>query len=134
MLFADGARPDPGAAAQRDTMDRSERYHEWVSSNPATGEALVDTGLSSAADCQKLRWSLSEDQRDQFSRLLARSVMHDRGLSRPGGLEAEAKRINDLAGPVLKEAGLDPEAFGISMPPQLSADAPVASPVARGAV
>lgn len=119
MLFANGGRPDH-RPTQADSMDRSERYQEWVDSNPDIGEALVDTGLSSAADCQKLRWSLREDQQDQFGRLLARSVLRDRELSKHGGLEAEAKRINDLAGPVLKEAGLDPASFGVVMPDQAS--------------
>lgn len=119
MFSSDGVRPHP-VSAQAGPMDRSERYQEWVKSNPATGEALVDTGLSSASDCQKLRWSLGEDQQNQFAELLARSVMHDRELFKTGRLEAEARRINDVARSELKAAGFDPAVFGVSTPEQLS--------------
>jgi len=118
MFFADGHRPDP-RQVQAAPKGGSKTYLEWLESKPGTGEALVDTGLSSAADCQKLRWSLNQDQEDQFRRLMAKSVARDKELFRLGGLEAEAKRINDLAGSVLKEHGLDPASFGISMPEQL---------------
>jgi hypothetical protein len=33
-----------------------------------------------------------------------------------GGLEAEAQRVNDSTALVLKQAGLDPTIFGVSMP------------------
>jgi hypothetical protein len=94
-------------------------HREWLESRPEPGEALVDTGLSSAADCEKLRWSLGDQQRAQFSELLARSVARDRELFKDGNLEAEAQRISDLVGPVLKAVGLDPTTFGVSMPKKL---------------
>lgn len=122
MLFADGARHMPEQAAQEPTGGSSV-YQEWIRSNPEPGEALVDTGLSSATDCQKLHWSLNPHQQEQFSSLIAEGVERDRKLYESGGLEAEAKRINDLVAPVLKAAGLDPTTFGVSMPEKLASDA-----------
>jgi hypothetical protein len=103
-------------------------HREWLQSRPEPGEALVDTGLSSAADCEKLRWPLGDQQRAQFSELIALSVARDRELFKHGNLEAEAQRISDLVGPVLKAAGLDPTMFGVSMPEKLPLGGPLAPP------
>ncbi len=115
MWFFDGRRtaPDP---PQTESTGGSPAYREWLKSNPEPGEAFVDTGLSSAADCQKLRWRQSEAQQELMGKLMAEAVARDELLFREGNPEAEAKRINDLVAPLLKGAGLDPERFGVSMP------------------
>lgn len=113
MWFAEGHRPHP-EPSHSEPMSLNRTRQEWLQSNPARGEALVDTGLSSAADCQKLHWSLGRDQQKEFSRLIARSVERDRALFESGDLEAEAKRITDLVTPVFKQAGLDPTTFGLT--------------------
>ena len=120
MWFAEGYRSRSGPP-QTEPAGRSDVQREWLQSNPEPGEALVDTGLSSAADCAKLRWTLGDRQRAQFSELIAQSVARDRELSRDGGLEAEAQRITTSSDQVLKAAGLDPTTFGIPMPEKLSA-------------
>lgn len=113
MWFAEGHRSE-SEPPHAEPMSLSRTRQDWLDSNPARGEALVDTGLSSAADCQKLHWSLGRDQQAEFSRLIARSVERDRALFESDGLEAEARRISDLVAPVLKEAGLDPTTFGLT--------------------
>ena len=127
MRFAEGRRSGP-EPAQAVPATGSSTYQAWLESRPEPGEALVDTGLSSAADCAKLRWSLGAEQQAQFSRLLARSVARDRELFANGDLEAEASRINDLVAPVLKSVGLDPIAFGVMMPEKLPGEGPTTPP------
>jgi hypothetical protein len=129
MFFAEGPRP-AHTAAPTGSVGGSVAYQEWLQSKPVPGEAMVDTGLSSAADSQKLHWSLNSEEEAQFLQLIAKSVERDRELSRSaGGLEAEVKRINDVVGVVLRDAGLDPAAFGVSIPEQLSADGSSTPPV-----
>lgn len=97
-------------------------YQTWLDSNPVYGEALVDTGLSSAADSRKLRWSLNPEERDIFGRLIAQSMERDVRLSREGDLEAEARRLTILARGALQAQGLNPIDFGFTPPEQELSD------------
>jgi hypothetical protein len=124
MWFAEGRRSYSGPL-QAEPAGQSEVQREWLQSGPEPGEALVDTGLSSAADCQKLRWSLGDRQRALFSRLIVQSVERDRALFERGGLEAEARRISSLVEPALKSAGRDTTTFSAPAPEKLSAEAPL---------
>jgi hypothetical protein len=96
----------------------SPAFKEWLNSDPPSGDAFVDTGLASAADCRKLQWSPDKAQQALLSRLMKSTVERDRALFESGDLEAEARRINDLAAQALKQAGLEPERFGVSPPGQ----------------
>lgn len=94
----------------------SPAFKEWLNSNPPSGDAFVDTGLASAADCRKLQWSPDKEQQALLSDLMERTVERDRVLFKSGNLEAEARRVNDLAAEALQQAGLEPEKFGVSSP------------------
>jgi hypothetical protein len=114
MMFPGKQGPrDPDGYGQ---TDGSSALHEWLRSPPEPGDAFVDTGLASAADCQKLRWSPDNKQRNLLSELMAKAVERDRKLFKSGNLEAEARRVNDLAAGGLQRAGLEPERFGVSTP------------------
>ncbi len=93
-------------------------HAEWLNSGPPPGEVLVDTGLASAEDCQKLRQPLSASKGD-LDREIARmtlAVERTKKLFETGDLEAEATRVNDLVAVALHSVGLDPERFGVSLP------------------
>jgi hypothetical protein len=96
----------------------NDAHIEWLNSNPPPGEVLVDTGLASAADCQKLRPPVTAD-RGELEREIARMttlVERTKELFESGDVDAEAQRVNNAVAQTLKKVGLDPERFGVSLP------------------
>jgi hypothetical protein len=111
----------------------SDAYIEWLNSSPSPGEVLVDTGLSSAVDCRKLRQPLRTDK-GELDREIARmalAVEHMRELFESGDPEAEAERVNNLVAVALVSVGLDPERFGVSLP-QTAQNSPGIDPSVEG--
>ena len=96
----------------------NDAHIEWLNSKPEPGEVLVDTGLASAVDCQKLRPPAKADRGD-LEREIARMtslVERTKELFESGNVDAEAERVNNLVAETLKKVGLDPERFGVSLP------------------
>jgi hypothetical protein len=112
VFMGPGRQREPGSGQ----VDGSDAYKAWLDSSPLPGEAFGDTGLASAADCQKLRWSPGSNEEALLSKLMQSAVLRNRHLLDSGSLEAEAARVNNLAADALISAGLDPTRFGISLP------------------
>lgn len=115
-IFAGWRRPHRGEGFGHDGPN--DAHVEWLNSGPPPGEVLVDTGLASAVDCQKLRQPPKTDQ-GQLEREIARMAMlmeHAKELFANGNAKAEAQRINNLVATALHSVGLSPERFGVSLP------------------
>lgn len=102
----------------------SDAHLAWLNSSPRPGEVLVDTGLSSAVDCQKLR-NPSESGKgpEELDREIARMAMLMRRV-READVEVEGARINDLVARTLHRVGLNPERFGVSLPSDTASQGP----------
>lgn len=116
MFFADHWRRRHSGAFGH--AEPSDAQIEWLNSDPPPGEVLVDTGMASAEDCQKLRYP--SGARGDLDREIARMTMaveRNRELFETGDPAAEATRVNNIVATALKSVGLDPERFGVSLPP-----------------
>lgn len=95
----------------------SDAQVEWLNSDPPPGEVLVDTGLASAEDCQKLRHPLgTEGDLEREIAHMEMAVARTRELFETGDPAAEATRVNNVVAAALSSVGLDPERFGVSLP------------------
>ena len=115
---------DSGEPSADDRAAGSTAYREWLRSDPEPGEAFGDTGLASAADCRKLRWSPDKEEEALLSRLTELAVERDRNLFKSGDMGEEARRNNNSAAKALLKAGLDPRQFGVSVPGATSESTP----------
>jgi hypothetical protein len=116
IFFTDHWKRRPAAGFGHE--EPSDAQVEWLNSDPPPGEVLVDTGMASAEDCQKLRHPLGAE--GDLEREIARMTMaveRTKALFKTGDPAAEATRVNDMVADALNSVGLDPEKFGVSLPP-----------------